>query len=115
MNGPRFNFSEVSPDEYRAEMDAFDQQHEKNCLEWWVRLPRRPVYELRIIFMLELCEAKILLSLLNDKWIVLSTVVPGECTDFLSVIGHVAKHSPRASRFMEYSVEIGILFTHCHF
>ena len=30
MNGPRFNFSEVSPDEYRAEMHAFGQQHEMN-------------------------------------------------------------------------------------
>ena len=33
------------------------------------------------------------------KWIVLSTVVSGECTDFLSVIGPVAKHSPRGLTF----------------
>jgi hypothetical protein len=30
MKGSRIDFSNVSPDEYRAEMDALGQQHEMN-------------------------------------------------------------------------------------
>jgi hypothetical protein len=67
MNGPRFNLNRVSTDEYRAEMDAFGQQHEMIDLRWWVRLPRRPVYELRIIIMLELCETNFVCSVKCEK------------------------------------------------